>query len=600
MNYAQSSVRTGQLASGLSAQPLSQLAVDGQALPASCSIQDWLRLCEYQAAAMRSKEAITAMVIGAAALAAHQPGLIVSGQDALFMQYGSAPAFCMGTSSATAVSGSSTSTPLQSVGQNVSFTSNPAGYGLPLACMGGVSKRVALQSGDGVCTGLDDSTSPLSASSRVGIGGVPTPCGSEALSGPQLGGKRSFDQAFQQQQVQYQQQGLFQQQLQKPQAALLLQHKQFQQTQQSLVQQQQVQLQASVRLQQAALQTQQAALNRQQVQQQQHHTHKLLNGHESAGVIGRQQQQQQGYLSSAAFQQQLNQPKQQLLVSQSSVTSSNSCGASLAGYLNAPSCGAPAQSFSEYLGQQKSVSKLLTSDGCVQQQQQQQPWLVGVAPAAVVLDEIPAPTSTGSSSWTAYLHRLQEQSLQPPCKRAATTAAVSAAAALVNASIQQQQVPGPAVVPALAAVTAPSYISSNSMQQAAGLSTSHHLLLPSPASHDSQLLAWAGQVLNCQLSDAYHLAQHIYSRAAAQLDDMLLITLGVTQPMDKVTMLVSLWMATKLEGHRRQVVGCSKLATALQMVPWAVTSVELHVMQALEWRPYAGFAGHASCVVSEL
>jgi hypothetical protein len=105
----------------------------------------------------------------------------------------------------------------------------------------------------------------------------------------------------------------------------------------------------------------------------------------------------------------------------------------------------------------------------------------------------------------------------------------------------------------------------------------------------SQLLGWAGRVLACQLQDAYLLASHIFKRASTRLDSMLLISLGVTAPCESVTMLVSLWVATKLEGHRRQVAGASKLAAALQLLPGVIVDVEVHLMQLLDWQPYAGW-----------
>lgn len=106
-----------------------------------------------------------------------------------------------------------------------------------------------------------------------------------------------------------------------------------------------------------------------------------------------------------------------------------------------------------------------------------------------------------------------------------------------------------------------------------------------------KLLHWAGRVLNCQLQDAYLLGSHLYKRVTGQLDDMLLISLGVTASTESVTMLISLWVASKLEGHRRQVAGASKLAAALQLLTGSITDIELHVMQRLHWQPYAGWSG---------
>jgi hypothetical protein len=108
-----------------------------------------------------------------------------------------------------------------------------------------------------------------------------------------------------------------------------------------------------------------------------------------------------------------------------------------------------------------------------------------------------------------------------------------------------------------------------------------------------KLLHWAGRVLNCQLQDVYLLGSHVYKRVTGQLDDMLLISLGVTASTESVTMLISLWVASKLEGHRRQVAGASKLAAALQLLTGSITDIELHVMQRLQWQPYAGWSGRA-------
>jgi hypothetical protein len=41
------------------------------------------------------------------------------------------------------------------------------------------------------------------------------------------------------------------------------------------------------------------------------------------------------------------------------------------------------------------------------------------------------------------------------------------------------------------------------------------------------------------------------------------------------------------------VAGASKLAAALQLLPASITDVELHVMQRLQWQPYAGWSGRS-------
>jgi hypothetical protein len=147
---------------------------------------------------------------------------------------------------------------------------------------------------------------------------------------------------------------------------------------------------------------------------------------------------------------------------------------------------------------------------------------------------------------------------------------------------QQQQQRSMSLVPAASSTTAP---------------TLTPAVVPVPAllrvlePVQQKLLQWAGRVLNCQLQDAYLLGAHLYRRVNGQLDDMLLISLGVTASTESVTMLVSLWVASKLEGHRRQVAGASKLAAALQLLPGSITDIELHVMHSLNWQPYAGYAG---------
>lgn len=591
MYYAHFPVSSGQLASGpwfpAAAHPLAQLAVDGQVLSAKCSSQVLPKL-DYQIepAAMRSKEALAALtVLGAAALAAQHPGLIVPGQKGMHAQCGLAPAFCFGSSTSTAGSPASTPTPLhalQSLRQSSCFFPDAVDGVVPTGSWNAGDRGVSLQPGAVVGTGLDDSTSPLSACSRLTIAGAPTPCGSEALSGTQAGCKRTHNQAFQQQQqqqqLQYHQQVQYRQQVPFPQAmqiqqqqgahtALMQLQKQAQQTKQ--MQQQQMQ---------AALAMQPAVFKKQPTPQQVQ-TYLHVPPGPATGYFQQQQRDQQ---TSVQLQQRLV-PADQLLVSQSSANSSTSDGTSRQQATAAPNLAMllQQQQHTQQCQQQQVLSTILTSVVGSHQQQQQQSLLLRPSAVSSDLSSV-IQANCHSRSWAAYLQRLREQQLQPPSKRAATAAAYAALVTVATKQQQQQQ--------AAQALLRSGTVSSCRLPHA-----------PAAGLYDSsKLLGWAGQVLNCQLSDAYRMAQHIYSRASAQLDDMLLITLGVTQPMDKVTMLVSLWLATKLEGHRRQVVGCSKVATALQMVPWAVTSIELHIMQALSWRPYAGYGGQSGCVVSEL
>lgn len=147
---------------------------------------------------------------------------------------------------------------------------------------------------------------------------------------------------------------------------------------------------------------------------------------------------------------------------------------------------------------------------------------------------------------------------------------------------QQQQQRSMSLVPAASSTAAPTLTPA-----AAPVPALLRVLEPM----QQKLLQWAGRVLNCQLQDAYLLGAHLYRRVNGQLDDMLLISLGVTASTESVTMLVSLWVASKLEGHRRQVAGASKLAAALQLLPGSITDIELHVMHSIKWQPYAGYAG---------
>jgi hypothetical protein len=239
-------------------------------------------------------------------------------------------------------------------------------------------------------------------------------------------------------------------------------------------------------------------------------------------------------------------------------------------------------------------------------QAQEQKCLLGPAAATAAVpsvhlqQQLPLLGSTSSSGsrasiFASYLQQQQQQAKrrlqqQPPSKRGATQAAVAALLGASTAAVGQQQ------------QLAATHGSSNSLQTLALLPPAAGPRRAVAETGANRLLAWAGQVLGCQQQDAYHLAAHIFKRTAGRLDDMLLISLGATLPVDSVTMLVSLWLATKLEGHRRQVAGCSKLAGALQLLPWAVTSVELHMMQLMDWQPYASWPlrpQEPSCTVTE-
>lgn len=115
------------------------------------------------------------------------------------------------------------------------------------------------------------------------------------------------------------------------------------------------------------------------------------------------------------------------------------------------------------------------------------------------------------------------------------------------------------------------------------------------------LLSWSGSVLRVTCQDAYLMAQHIWDRVHSRLDGMLLVSLGAQHP-SAVAMLVCLWLGAKLEDNRRSVAPASRLAKVAGMLPSGITSVELHIMQLLNWQPYKGWvrgSSTSSCTVSE-
>jgi hypothetical protein len=155
---------------------------------------------------------------------------------------------------------------------------------------------------------------------------------------------------------------------------------------------------------------------------------------------------------------------------------------------------------------------------------------------------------------------------------------------------QQQQQQAQQLLQKVLALRGPS---SSSRSAATTTSISAGLVLaaaiPRPGMPCQQysLLTWAGGVLSCSCHSAYLLAQSMWQRVDGKMDELLLLSLGVSVPSSQTGMLLTLWIASKLEGQRRHVAGTSRLATTLQLLPWAVTNLELHIMQLLEWRPYA-------------
>jgi len=102
-------------------------------------------------------------------------------------------------------------------------------------------------------------------------------------------------------------------------------------------------------------------------------------------------------------------------------------------------------------------------------------------------------------------------------------------------------------------------------------------------------LAWAGGVLGVNRREVFLFAQHIWARASARVDELLVVSLGPSQPPTHVALLVALWMSSKLEGNRRQVSGASRLCAATGLTRWGITSIEVHLLQLLDFSPYRGW-----------
>ena len=102
-------------------------------------------------------------------------------------------------------------------------------------------------------------------------------------------------------------------------------------------------------------------------------------------------------------------------------------------------------------------------------------------------------------------------------------------------------------------------------------------------------LAWAAAALGVTAREVLLFARHVWARAAGRVDACLVASLGAAQPPERVAALAALWLASKLEGGRRAVAGASRLCAATGLTRWGVTSVEVHVLQLLDFRPYRGW-----------
>jgi hypothetical protein len=101
--------------------------------------------------------------------------------------------------------------------------------------------------------------------------------------------------------------------------------------------------------------------------------------------------------------------------------------------------------------------------------------------------------------------------------------------------------------------------------------------------------AWAGSVLGIEAREVFLFARHIWARAAGRVDELLVVSLGASQAPSRAALLVALWLASKLEGSRRQVAGASRLCAATGLSRWGVTAVEVHLLQLLDFSPYRGW-----------
>jgi hypothetical protein len=368
------------------------------------------------------------------------------------------------------------------------------------------------------------------------------------------------------------------------------------------------------------------------LQQQQQQREQLLGYR--GGLAGQQQQQAPGSKWSRQQQQQqvllLTQQQHQLLLQQQQPLMPQSSGGSFSS-ASSSSCSLQRSSLPGGSGDSFSSGAITATANSMAWQQllkhQQLQLVQQPAGSSQQVRLVPAGRTLPSSSSALGKRTLAAgpssyDQLYPAAKKAASSAAMAAMlqASLVQpwqpagtAQQQQQQlglpVSGRQQVVAWQQAARPQLPPTGLLRQRqqqlsrAGSSNSLSLVgatvavpvLPGPMRllepAQQKLLQWAGRVLNCHLQDAYLLCSHLYGRVAGQLDDMLLISLGVTASSQSVTMLVSLWVASKLEGHRRQVAGASKLAAALQLLPGSITDIELHIMQRLNWQPYAGWSG---------
>jgi hypothetical protein len=114
------------------------------------------------------------------------------------------------------------------------------------------------------------------------------------------------------------------------------------------------------------------------------------------------------------------------------------------------------------------------------------------------------------------------------------------------------------------------------------------VMLKTPSAVHEQMLLWAGRLLTVHCPGPFELTRSMWRRVEGRLDDVLLLSLGVTGSRTQAVLTVLLWLASKLEGRRRAVANASQLAHPLKLLPWAVNGLELHLLQLLEWSPYSG------------
>lgn len=135
------------------------------------------------------------------------------------------------------------------------------------------------------------------------------------------------------------------------------------------------------------------------------------------------------------------------------------------------------------------------------------------------------------------------------------------------------------------AAAAPRFDPQQLQHAAAAAAAPRALVVPVDAA-----FAWACGVLGVSSREVVLFARHMWCRLSSVVDELLVISLGAShQPPSRAALLVALWLASKLEGNRRDVAGASRLCAATGLTKWGVTAVEVHLLQLMNFSPYLGW-----------